>query len=79
MKNKRVLGSSYVARVKEINEIYDTHLRSGLPNREILRRYIWPKYKISERTLYNYLNVALEIQQEEENKKAESRKKQDRE
>lgn len=77
MKRRVVKGSSYEARVREVNEIYDSYLRSGIPNREILRRYIWPKYKISERTLYNYLNIGLELRREE----AEFRKniKQDRE
>ncbi len=53
-----VKGYSYEARVKEVNEIYDQHARSGLSNREILRRYIWPKYRISEKTFYNYINAS---------------------
>lgn len=44
--------------MKEVNEIYDQHARSGLSNREILRRYIWPKYRISEKTFYNYINAS---------------------
>lgn len=53
-----IKGYSYAARVKEVNEIYDAHSRSGLSNREILRRYIWPKYRISEKTFYNYINAS---------------------
>ncbi len=75
MKNRsrRVRGSSYIARVKEINEIYETYLRTGLPNREILRRHIWPKFKISERTFYSYLTAAWEIQQEEAEEKSKQK------
>lgn len=57
-----VKGYSYVKRVQEVNEIYDRHARSGLSNREILRRYIWPKHPISEKTFYNYINAAAQQQ-----------------
>lgn len=53
-----IKGCSYESRVREINEIYDSHSRSGISNREILRRYIWPKHKISEKTFYNYINAS---------------------
>ena len=53
-------GVSYKKRVEEINRIYDLHVKSGLPNREIWRRYIYPVYGISERTLYNLLNASAE-------------------
>lgn len=53
-----IAGCSYETRVREVNEIYDQYSRSGLSNREILRRYIWPKYKISEKTFYNYINAS---------------------
>lgn len=55
-----IRGYSHVTRVKEVNEIYDRHSRSGLSNREILRRYIWPKYRISEKTFYNYINASAD-------------------
>lgn len=42
MANKR--GMSYKKRVADINRIYDEHARSGLSNREIWRRYIYPVY-----------------------------------
>lgn len=51
-------GLSYVYRVTDIVSIYDQHSRSGLSNREILRRYIWPKYHICERTFYNIINAS---------------------
>lgn len=48
-------GNSYAARVKAVNEVYDRHAKSGISNRDIWRRYIYPQFGISERTLYNYL------------------------
>ena len=52
-------GLSYAARVADVVAIYDEHSRSGLSNREILRRYIWPKYFICERTFYNLINASV--------------------
>ena len=58
-KNRQnIPGLSYVNRVAEIVAIYDEHSRSGLSNREILRRYIWPKHHICERTFYNIINAS---------------------
>lgn len=48
-------GNSYAARVKVVNEVYDRHAKSGISNRDIWRRYIYPQFGIAERTLYNYL------------------------
>lgn len=48
-------GNSYAVRVKAVNEIYDRHIRSGISNREIWRRYIYPQFGIAERTMYYYL------------------------
>lgn len=48
-------GRSYRKRVREVNRIYDEHAHDGLSNREIWRRFIYPIYEISERTMYNYL------------------------
>lgn len=48
-------GNSYAARVKAVNEIYDRYAQSGISNRDIWRRYIYPQFGIAERTLYNYL------------------------
>ena len=53
-------GVSYKKRVEEINRIYDQHARSGISNREIWRRYIYPVYAITERTFYNILNASAE-------------------
>ena len=50
-------GMSYRKRVEDINRIYDRHAKSGLSNREIWRRYIYPAYAISERTFYNIMNA----------------------
>ncbi len=53
-------GVSYQKRVEEINRIYDQHARSGISNREIWRRYVYPVYAITERTFYNILNASAE-------------------
>lgn len=50
-------GISYQKRVADINNIYDRYAKTGLPNKEIWRRHIYPKYGISERTFYNNLNA----------------------
>lgn len=50
-------GISYKMRVADINRIYDLHSKSGLSNREIWRRYIYPVYGISERSFYNIMNA----------------------
>lgn len=48
-------GCSYMKRVEEVNAIYDKWAKHGLTNREIWRRYVWPVFGISERTMYNML------------------------
>lgn len=60
MANKR--GMSYRKRVEDINRIYDQHARSGLSNREIWRRFIYPVYAISERTFYNIMNATAGLE-----------------
>lgn len=55
-------GISYRKRVEDINRIYDRHARSGLSNREIWRRYIYPVYAISERTFYNIMNATAGLE-----------------
>ena len=50
-------GVSYAKRVADVNKIYDRYLRSGLSNREIWRRYIYPRFGISERTFYYMLKA----------------------
>ena len=54
---KKHSGLSYEKRVADVNALYERHVRSGLSNREIWRRYIYPVYAISERTFYNMLNA----------------------
>lgn len=51
---------SYAHRVAEVLRIYEEHARSGLSNREILRRYIWPVYPICEKTFYNIINASAD-------------------
>lgn len=55
---KKRSGRSYKKRVLEISRIYGEHIKSGLSNREIWLRYIYPVYAISERTFYNILNAS---------------------
>lgn len=59
---KKRRGLSYKKKVADINRIYDAHAKDGLSNREIWRRYIYPVYAISERTLYNILGASMEPQ-----------------
>ncbi|WP_455670462.1 hypothetical protein [Phocaeicola faecalis] len=59
-KRVKCIGLSYAFRVQEINRIYEEHSRSGLSNREILRRYIYPHYRICEKTFYNILNASAD-------------------
>lgn len=51
-------GCSYARRVVDVNAIYDEYAKTGLSNREIWRRYIYPIYGITEKTFYNYINAA---------------------
>ena len=57
---QKIIGMSYAHRVQDIVRIYDEHAHSGLSNREILRRYIWPKYRICEKTFYNIINASAD-------------------
>nr|DAL76525.1 MAG TPA: hypothetical protein [Caudoviricetes sp.]DAL77374.1 MAG TPA: hypothetical protein [Caudoviricetes sp.]DAU44233.1 MAG TPA: hypothetical protein [Caudoviricetes sp.] len=56
----KIVGCSYAFRVEDVVRIYDEHAKSGLSNREILRRYIWPKYHICEKTFYNIINASAD-------------------
>ena len=56
----RITGYSYAHRVQEIVRIYDEHAKSGLSNREILRRHIRPIYPICEKTFYNIINASAD-------------------
>ena len=60
MANKR--GMSYRKRVEDINRIYDRYAQSGLSNREIWRRYIYPVYWISERTFSTIKNATAGLE-----------------
>ena len=57
-------GASYQKRVTDINRIYDQHANSGISNREIWRRFVYPVYAISERTFYNLLNASCDPKNE---------------
>ena len=50
-------GVSFQKRVEDINRIYDEQIKRGLTNREIWRRFVYPKYGICERTFYNMLTA----------------------
>lgn len=57
-------GASYQKRVTDINRIYDQHAKSGISNREIWRRFVYPVYGICERTFYNLLNASCDQKNE---------------
>lgn len=57
-KKQRRKGLSYKKRIADVERIYQSYARSGLSNREIWRRYIYPRFGISERTLYNLFNAS---------------------
>lgn len=57
-------GTSYQKRVTDINRIYDRHAKSGMSNREIWRRYVYPVYGICERSFYNLLNASCDPKNE---------------
>lgn len=59
-KGRNIIGMSYAHRVSGVLRIYEEHARSGLSNREILRRYIWPAYPICEKTFYNIINASAD-------------------
>ena len=58
MGTRKRRGQSYAKRVADVNAIYDTYVRTGLSNREIWRRYIYPRYGITEQTFYNLLKAS---------------------
>lgn len=62
-KGRKIRGRSYAFKVREINRIYREHVNSGLSNREILRRYIYPIYHISESTFYNILGAEFVVEE----------------
>jgi hypothetical protein len=44
-------------RIKDIQELYLIHKKEGVSTRHVYKTYIYPVYKISMATLYNYLAV----------------------
>lgn len=56
--HKKRRGVSYKKRLIEVNRIYDAYAHTGLSNREIWLRYIYPVFGISERTFYNLLKAS---------------------
>lgn len=61
-KRRKCIGLSHAYKVREVNRIYEEHSRSGLSNREILRRYIYPRFYICEKTFYNLINASANPQ-----------------
>ncbi len=64
---KKRPGISYRLRVQKINEIYVAHSRSGLSNREIWRRYVYPVFGVSERAFYNILKAPAKLKERGDN------------
>lgn len=50
-------GCSHAKRVADINRIYEVYRKTGLSNREIWKRYIYPVYGLCERQFYNLLKA----------------------
>ena len=48
-------GISVKKRWREINEIYNEKVKTGVTNRYIWLKFIYPAYGISERQMYNIL------------------------
>jgi hypothetical protein len=48
---------NHLRKVIDVCALFQQYKELGLPNREIWRRYIYPVYKISERSLYSYLRT----------------------
>ncbi|MDY6206803.1 MAG: hypothetical protein SPI30_08700 [Prevotella sp.] len=61
---KKRRGRAAEKRAADINRIYDYYCRTGLSNREIWRRYIYPAYGICERQLYKILKKEVPARQE---------------
>jgi len=57
---RKIVGRMYAQRVSDVLRIYEEHEKSGLSNREILRRYIWPRYHMCEKTFYNLINASAD-------------------
>lgn len=55
MKRGNFKSKSYALRINEVNAIYDHYTKTGMSNIEIFRRYIYPRFGITDRTFYNYL------------------------
>lgn len=52
-------GVMYQKRVRDVNRIFEEESAKGLSNREIWRRFIYPKYGMTERTFYNIIGTGL--------------------
>lgn len=47
-------------RYKEITDVYNKHKESDIPNTRIHKKYIYPLFKISMRTLYKVLQTPIQ-------------------
>nr|DAW97020.1 MAG TPA: hypothetical protein [Bacteriophage sp.] len=52
----KAVGISYKLRILFVTKIFDKYEKSGLSNREIHRKYIYPALGICEKTMYNMIN-----------------------
>ncbi len=50
------IGLSYKFRLYYVMQTLDKYAKSGLSNREVYRKYIYPVLGISEKTMYNMIN-----------------------
>lgn len=51
---------NFLIRVKEVNEIYIKYSSKGVNAEYIFKTYIYPAYKISRTTFWNYLSIPYE-------------------
>lgn len=51
---------NFLQKVKEVNDIYIKYSSKGVGAEYIYNTYIYPSYKISRTTFWNYLNIPYE-------------------
>ena len=52
---KKRKGRSHEKRIADVNRVYEQYRKTGLSNREIWKRYIYPVWGLCERQFYNLL------------------------
>ncbi|GAB6119585.1 hypothetical protein [Dysgonomonas termitidis] len=55
----------HLLKVRDVCEIFEMYKKKGLPSNYIHANYIYPKYFIGIKTVYNYLGIPYKKQIEE--------------